>query len=94
MALHSLFHSRAAMSTLHHSVSTFGRVTLVKMTRWLSIVVVSTPLMVAGWLVMLFSGFFVTIWCFWCGVPLLATTTVYVFDWSTIVKLSWVISNT
>jgi hypothetical protein len=56
--------------------------------------VVSTPLMVAGWLVMLLSGFFATIWCFWCGVPLLAATTAYVFDRSTIVKPSWVISDT
>jgi hypothetical protein len=55
--------------------------------------VVSTPLMVAGWLVILLSDFFVTIWCFWCGVPLLATTAVYVFDRSTIVKPSWVISD-
>jgi hypothetical protein len=43
---------------------------------------------------MLLSGFFATIWCFWCGVPLLATTAAYVFDWSTIVKPSWVISDT
>jgi hypothetical protein len=43
---------------------------------------------------MLLSGFFATIWCFGCGVPLLATTAAYVFDRSTIVKLSWVISNT
>jgi hypothetical protein len=42
---------------------------------------------------MLLSGFFATIWCFWCGVPLLATTAAYVFDRSTIVKLSWVISD-
>jgi hypothetical protein len=50
--------------------------------------------MVAGWLVMLLSGFFMTTWCFWCGVPLLATTAAYVFDRSTIVKLFWVISDT
>jgi hypothetical protein len=81
------------MSTFHHSISTSGRVTLVKMTRCLLIVVVSTPLTVAGWLVMLLSGFFATIWCFWCGAPLLATTAAYVFDRSTIVKLSWVISD-
>jgi hypothetical protein len=43
---------------------------------------------------MLLSGFFATIWCFWCGVPLLATTVAYVFDQSTIVKPSWVISDT
>jgi hypothetical protein len=42
---------------------------------------------------MLLSGFFATIWCFWCGAPLLATTVAYVFDQSTIVKLSWVISD-
>jgi hypothetical protein len=64
------------------------------MTRWLSMAVVSTPLMVAGWLAMLLSGFFATIWCFWCGMPLLATTAAYVFDQSTIVKPSWVISDT
>jgi hypothetical protein len=63
------------------------------MTCCLLIAVVSTPLTVAGWLVMLLSGFFVTIWCFWCGAPLLATTVAYVFDRSTIVKLSWVISD-
>jgi hypothetical protein len=43
---------------------------------------------------MLLSGFFATIWCFWYGVPLLATTAAYVFDRFTIVKLSWVISDT
>jgi hypothetical protein len=43
---------------------------------------------------MLLSSFFATIWCFWRGVPLLATTAAYIFDQSSIVKLFWVISNT
>jgi hypothetical protein len=31
--------------------------------------------------------------CFWWGAPLLAATTAYVFDQSTIMKPSWVISK-
>jgi hypothetical protein len=64
------------------------------MTHWLSIAIVSTPLMVGGCLMMLVSGFLATNRrCFWWGVPLLAATTAYIFDQSIIVKLSWVISE-
>ena len=42
------------MSAFLLSVSYPGRVTLVKMTLWLSIAVVSTPLMVAGLLMSVF----------------------------------------
>ena len=76
----------------------------VDMTLWLSIAVVSVPLIVASWLVTLSFISPVTNWTVGFlavllassggGALFLATAYAYVFDQSTIVKPSWVISAT
>ena len=92
------------MSAFCLSFSSSRKLTLVDMTLWLSIAVVSVPLIVASRLVTLSFvspvtdrtiGFLAVLLASSRGGALfLATACVYVFDQSTIVKPSWVISTT
>src|SRR5947208_15569052 len=91
--------SRASRIAFHLSMRWLGRVTLVDMTCWLLIAVVSTPLKATAGLAAVMSflspGTFWAIGCTLCAsvaTYLRAAMAAYVCDRSTRVKPSWVIS--